>query len=232
MPPPTLSPRLVFDPHATVPPTAAVGGGWRALPQALLGFYRDRLSWVVLGVTSVMLCYVGGLIMFWFHAVELGEGGPAISWQAHWLLDSTFAFIALTPALALIIPLAVAWSRVVATSSHRHVMQWAYAIIAGGLFALATTPGPLAHDMLVGRGTWIADRLTQWIGDPGAPLAPVTDYPMSAALTQQLGAGVALYVAMALVTTLMIRGLVGRSNRNTPIRETSPLRSGPIAGGA
>jgi hypothetical protein len=218
MPSPSLSPRSVFDPSGAAPAPAAGPAGLRAVPHAILGFYRDRLSWVALAVTSAMLCYVGGLVMFWFHAVELNEGGPAISWYAHWMLDSTFAFIALTPALALIIPAAVAWSTLVAGPGSRRAVLLSYAVIAGGLFALITTPGPLAHDMIVGRGTWIANRVTDWIGDPSAQLAPAADYPVSAAVTQQLGAGVALYVLLALVSLLLVRGAVGAARRRAPAR--------------
>jgi hypothetical protein len=219
MPSPSLSPRPVFDPYAAAASGVGVGAaGWRAVPGALLGFYRDRLSWLALGVTSAVLCYIGGLVMFWFHAVELDEGGPAISWYAHWMLDSTFAFVALTPALALIIPMAVAWSTLVAGPGRPHAIRWSYAVIAGGLFAVATTPGPIAHDLIVGRGTWVAERVTAWIGDPSAPLTPVAEYPLSAALTQQLGAGVALYMLLALLSMLVVRRAVGAAQRRAPAR--------------
>src|SRR4030081_2336556 len=73
-----LSPRLLYDP-ATLPttPTAALAD---AAPDAaiaarsrfpsirrpkeavanILGFYQDPLSWLVVGLTSVILCYFGG----------------------------------------------------------------------------------------------------------------------------------------------------------------------------
>jgi hypothetical protein len=217
MPSPSLSPRPVFDPNGAEPALAAGPAGLRAVPGAILGYYRDRLSWLALGVTSAVLCYVGGLVMFWFHSVELGEGGPAISWYAHWLLDSTFAFVALTPLLALIIPFAVSWSALVAGGRPR-ILLWAYAVIAGGLFAVVTVPGPLAHDMIVGRGTWVADRMTAWIGDPSAQLAPVAEYPVSAAVTQQLGAGVALYMLLALLSLVLVRRAVVAARHREPAR--------------
>ena len=213
-----LNPRPVFDPEGAVavgsPWGIPAGTGWRAVPRLLLGFYRDRVSWLALAVTSAMLCYVGGLVMFWFHAVELGEGGPAISWYAHWLLDSTFAFVGLTPALFLIIPLAVAVSTAVTTPARRHAVLASYVVVAGGLFALATTPGPFAHDLIVGRGTWVADRVTAWIGDPDAALAPMRDYPVSAAVTQQLGAGVALYLALTALSVLLVRATLARARQH------------------
>ena len=226
MSPPSLSPRPIFDPYAAAPAMVGNAAGWRAVPRVFIGFYRDRLSWLALGVTSAMLCYVGGLIMFWFHAVELEEGGPAISWYSHWLLDSTFAFVALTPALALIMPLAVAWSLAVTGAKQTRAMLVSYAVIAGGLFALATTPGPVAHDMMVGRGTWIAERVTAWIGNPSAQLDPVADYPMSAALTQQLGAGVALYLVLTLLSVLMIRRVIVAAGRRRPTGHLAQATAG------
>jgi hypothetical protein len=155
-----------------------------------------------------MLCYVGGGAMFWFHAVELGEGGPAISWYAHWLLDSTFGFIALTPALAVIIPLA-AWVAGEIGAVRPRLLPWLYAIVAGAIFAVVTIPGPLAHDLIVGRGTWIANEATTLVGDSSKPLTPVSDYPVLASLTQQLGAAVPIYLGLSLVSVLLIRRLVG-----------------------
>ena len=89
--------------------------------------------------------------MFWFHAIALGEGGPAISWYAHWLLDSTFGFIALTPALFLIIPFA-AWAAHRLAGDRVGQRPWLYVALTGGLFALVTVPGPIAHDLFVARG--------------------------------------------------------------------------------
>lgn len=228
-----LSPRIIFDPLAAAP-TVSVPLGRRDLARALIGFYRDPLSWLALAVTSAVLCYVGGLIMFWFHAVELGEGGPAISWYAHWMLDSTVAFVALTPALALIIPLSVHWSGVVTGSGRPRLARATYAVIAGGLFAVATVPGPVVHDAFVGRGTWLADRVTAWIGDPAAALGPGQEYDLSAALTQQLGAAVTIYLVLTLVAAMAVRALVAaRGGRAAGPLVTAPARNaGATAEGA
>lgn len=170
-------------------------------------FYRDPASRLALLVTALTMCYVGGIAMFWFHSIYLDEGGPAISWVVHWLLDSSFAFVALTPALALIMPLAVWAARAVAPASTR-VVPWLYAAVAGTAFALVTVPGPLAHDLMVGRGTWIAEQVTQSLGDPSAPLQPAADYPPLAAMAQQLGAGVPLYIALMALTVFFLRTLL------------------------
>jgi hypothetical protein len=134
-----VSPRLVYDPVPAHPADPARVGPLRALT----GYYRDPLSWLILAVTTVVLCYGGGLVLFWYHSVELGEGGPQISWLAHWVLDSTFGFVALTPVLALILPAAAWTARWLAGS--RPILPWLYAALAGLLFALVTTPGPIAH---------------------------------------------------------------------------------------
>lgn len=250
-----LSPRPIFDPvgadggagggaaggsMAGRGDVAAVtaGPGRRGPIGALVEFYRDRLSWLVLGATSAILCYLGGLVMFWFHAIELGEGGPAISWYAHWLLDSTVAFVALTPALAVIIPLAIHWTSLVtgwtgataggtgATAggtgatpgaARQRIVLVTYAVIAGGLFAVVTVPGPVVHNTFVGRGTWLADRVTTWIGDPSASLAPAEEYSLSALLSQQLGAAVASYLLLTLLSVVLIRWLLAVAARRPAV---------------
>jgi hypothetical protein len=212
-------PRALFDPTyspepAAEAPVAPVGrptvrGVAREVAAVWNGFYQHRLSYLALIVTSLMLCYVGGGAMFWFHAVELGEGGPAISWYAHWMLDSTFGFIALTPALAVIIPLAAWVAGEIGGGLRPRLLPWLYAVVAGAFFAVVTIPGPLAHNLIVGRGTWIANEATSLVGDPSQPLTPVSDYPVLAALTQQLGAAVPIYLGLSLVSVLLIRRLVG-----------------------
>ncbi|GAA4442808.1 hypothetical protein [Phytohabitans houttuyneae] len=197
--------RAVLTPAPTGPSLAL---------RAYRDFYRDPASRLALLVTALMMCYIGGLAMFWFHSVYLDEGGPAIGWTVHWLLDSSFAFVALTPALALIMPFAVWLARAVAPASKRWI-PWLYATVAGTAFAMVTTPGPIAHDMLVGRGTWVAERVTQALGDPSAPLAPAADYPPLAAMAQQLGAGVPLYVALMAATVVVLRAIL----RPAPARE-------------
>jgi hypothetical protein len=203
-----VSPRLIYDPAAAPAETG------RARPvRALLGYYRDPLSWLVLVFTSVVLCYFGGLVLFWYHSVELGEGGPQISWYAHWLLDSTFAFVGLTPPLAVILP-AAAWAAR-ALASSQQILPWLYAAIAGLLFAAVTTPGPLAHNLIVGRGTWVANQVTAMIGDPSAPLRPAKDYPAVVELGQQFGAAVPLYIVLMGLTVLAVRAAVAR-RRSAP----------------
>lgn len=217
--PDRISPRTVFVPRRPADPvtparrpvdprtrsTAALRG--------VVDFYRDPLSWVALLVTSVMLCYVAGAAMFWFHADYLGEGGPAIPWYAHWTLDSTFAFVCLAPAVALLLPLST-W--VAANTAGRlwpAAVPGAFAVLLGVTFAVLTTPGPLAHDLLVGRGTWLAGQVTQWVGDPGAPPTPHHEYGLIAAFTQQFGFGLPLYVATAYAAVRLTGLVTGRQRR-------------------
>jgi integral membrane sensor domain MASE1 len=174
----------------------------------LLGYYRDRLSWLALAVTAVMMCYVGGAVMFWYHAEYLGEGGPAIPWYVHWMLDSTFGFLVLTPALFLMIP-AASWA---ATALSRRLggnsVHALYAALLGTAFAVLATPGPVAHDLVVGRGTYVAGVVTGWFGDPGALPHPAHHYPLLAKLTQQFGFGLPLYVVLAYLSVILVQTLV------------------------
>ncbi|MEJ3745258.1 hypothetical protein WEI85_18440 [Actinomycetes bacterium KLBMP 9797] len=214
----SLTIHALFSPSA---PYTASPPPLRALPRELVAFYRDPAAQLALLVTSVVMCFVGGAAMFWFHAIYLGEGGPAISWVVHWLLDSSFAFVALTPALAVILPLSMWFAHWLAPASAR-LVPWLYAAVGGVAFAFVTTPGPIAHDLIVGRGTWVADRVTAMVGDPSAPLAPAADYPPLAAMSQQLGAGVPLYVALMALTVLFIRALLRRSLREPAAPGAAP----------
>jgi hypothetical protein len=224
-----LSPRLVYDPALSLStPVAAVAGAEPGAATAarprfpsvrrprealtgLVGFYRDPLSWLVVLLTSVILCYFGGLLMFWYHAQHLGEGGPAISWYAHWLLDSTVGFVALTPALVLILPLA-SWVAQSLSADQRRV-RWLFVAISGSAFALLTVPGPIAHNLLVGRGTWVAGKVTALIGNPSAQLTPSVKYPNTELMAQQFRAGLPLYVLLMALAVVVIRGLMARIGR-------------------
>jgi hypothetical protein len=180
--------------------------------RGLAAFYQHRVSWLTLLVTAVALCYVGGGAMFWFHAIALGEGGPAISWYAHWLLDSTFGFIALTPALFLIIPFA-AWASHRLAGDRVGQRPWLYVALTGGLFALVTVPGPVAHDLFVARGTWLADTVTTLIGDPDRPLPPTHSYPIASTLASQFGFAVPTYVLLTAAALILVRWINGRRQR-------------------
>jgi hypothetical protein len=167
---------------------------WRLLRE----YYRDPLAWVALVVFAVLLAYGGGAVMFWFHAIYLGEGGPAISPWLHWLLDSTAGFIGLTPALAIIMPLAAAVSP---GGSAR------YALTIGTVFAFVTAPGPLLHNALVGRGTWVANHVTALLGNghpaAGAPhhIPPIVD------MSGQVAVGLPTYIAIAGLALIAMRAL-------------------------
>lgn len=204
-----FSPRAVFGiPGNALPALAPAPPPTPGeLAKATLGYYREPFSWVVLLVTSAMLCYVGGGAMFWYHAEYLGEGGPAISWQYHWLLDSTFAFVVLTPALAVLLPLATWLTATTVGRLRPAAVPAGFAALLGVAFAVLTTPGPLAHNLLVGRGTWVADQVTAWVGDPSAPASPHQHHGVLAALTQQLGFGLPLYVSLACLTVVLLRSM-------------------------
>jgi hypothetical protein len=183
----------------------------REAATGVLGFYRDPLAWPVVLLTSVLLCYVGGLLMFWYHAEHLGEGGPAISWYTHWLLDSTVGFVALTPAVALIIPLA-SWVALSLAADLRRA-RWLFVALSGSAFALVTVPGPIAHNLLVGRGTWVANQVTRLVGNPAAKLTPGVKYARPELMAQQFRAGLPLYVLLMALAVIAIRGLLRAARR-------------------
>src|SRR5262249_54009038 len=142
---------------------------------------------------------------------HLGEGGPNIPWYVHWLLDSTFGFLVLTPALLVILPLASLLAGSTAGRLAPRAVPAAFAVTAGVVFAIVTTPGPVAHDLVVGRGPWIAGQVPRFWGEPGAALTPVPHYSLLAKLTQQLGFGLPVYVLLMGLAVLVVRSIAVRS---------------------
>jgi hypothetical protein len=239
---PSIICRRAFDPlwQARPPSASAVeqakpaGWTWRELhPRAYLGtlkeFYRDPLSWLALLVSTVMLAYVGGLAMFWTHAGLLGELGPAISPTVHWLLDSTLGFVGLSPAVAVIMPATLRFAcapRRRGLDAEERLRPVAFAMVAGGLFTLATVPGPIVHDLLVGRGTWLANRITELVGGDVTATTPVASAEVSQVVSigTQILIGLPTYVALVWLSLMAVRGLV-RSRRLRAADATGPQRA-------
>lgn len=201
----------------------------REVLTSLADYYRDPLAWLVVGLTSFVMCYVGGAAMFWYHAVHLGEGGPAISWYAHWLLDSTVGFAALTPAVVVILPL-TSWVAQSLASDDRK-MRWLYAGLSGVIFGLITIPGPLMHNFLVGRGTWIANHVTALIGNPNAVAKPSIHYSGPELMAQQFRGGLPVYILLSVLTLWAIRGIVAAAYRRNAVLMASASTSTATAFG-
>jgi hypothetical protein len=162
----------------------------------LTDFYRDPLAWFGGLVSLLVLAYAGGAVMFVLHAVILGELGPAISPVAHWALDSTLGFVGLAPVVAAIVPIA-AWL-VRADADGEAVPMLSYATVGGTLSGLATAPAPIAHDLLVGRGTWLANRVTEVLGGPVAVGHHVhgDGVPQALSIALQVAVGIPAYVLL------------------------------------
>ena len=195
--------------------------------RAVTGFsrYYQRPDHVLSLVTlSVMLSYGGGAVMFWVHAVYRGEQGPAISPWAHWLLDSSLGFLALTPALAVLLPLSAAALVLIG----RDPNPARSALFIGSAFALVTAPGPVVHDLLVGRGTALADLATRLIGSDGATtmVHAQGNSPVAECLWQVI-AGVPTYT---LLTLLVLSG-VHRARRQRTVHHGQPGTLGQTQGG-
>ncbi len=172
----------------------------------LVNFYRDPLAWFGLLVSMLILAYLGGAVMFILHAGVLGELGPAIPPVTHWALDSTLGFIGLAPIVALILPLA-AWAACPDESAARPAI---FAVVGGVLFAFGTAPGPVAHDLLVGRGTWLANQVTELLGgttvlEHAQHVEPVSE---SLSIGLQVLVGVPTYVALVWLALVAVRRVV------------------------
>jgi hypothetical protein len=198
----SLTARQVFDPAAT--PT---GGPFPIRPRTLVRFYvryyRAPLAWFGLFVTLVVMAYGGGAVMFTLHAVVLGEVGPAISPMSHWALDSTLGFVGFAPVVALVVPLA-AWAAIRVAGAVRTLP---FALVGGVLFAFAAAPGPIAHDLVVGRGTWLADRVTSVLGGDTTAVVHAHGDSVSQTLSigSQLAVGVPTYILLMSASLILVR---------------------------
>jgi hypothetical protein len=175
-------------------------------------FYSRPLGWLALGVTSAVLAYGGGGVMFWFHAIYRGEQGPPISPVWHWLYDCTLGFMALTPALFLILPFALAAVRRAGIVARRFKAT-AYVALVGVLFGVVTGPGPILHDALVGRDAPLGRLAVDVFGrDPGA--AAGASHSMVSEVLLQVVVGVPVYTVAALLALGIVRSLAGRRVRH------------------
>ncbi len=170
----------------------------------VVSFYRQRSSWLLLAFSAVVMVYIGGAAAFALHAVILGEGGPAISPVVHWLVDSTAGVFALTPVLFVLLPFATRYATVEPGAFRPH----RFALFGGAWFALATTPGPIMHDALISRGTWLADRVTEIFGD-GRALEPANDVPVMLSMTYQFTYGLPVYIGLMWLVIALGRRAIG-----------------------
>ena len=161
---------------------------WRRAVHALTlateivrAFYRRGVAWLALIVSAAFLTFGGGAVMFWLHAIVRGEAGPAIHHVHHWLLDSTLGFIALTPVLAIIVPLA-AWR----AGREGRAVDSGYILAAATLFTMLTGPGPLLHNMVAGAGTPVANLATRFFGEDAAAAVRSAHAPSHSALSEGL----------------------------------------------
>jgi hypothetical protein len=171
-------------------------------------FYTEPVAWIGLLMCTAVLTYAGGGAMFWFHAIYLGEGGPAISPWLHWLLDSSFGFVGLIPAIAVILPVAgsLALPRGDGAHTTRRSRPVRFSLVGGGLLALATAPAPLLHDGLIARGTPLADQITRLWGTGEPAVGVENEVTPAIEMAQQVGAGVAIYVPLMWVALMAVRG--------------------------
>jgi hypothetical protein len=206
--PPTVAhslfrPGTVADPRRTPPSPSVPDRGVRGLVRA---FYRDSVAWTGLAFFSLVLTYLGGAVMFWFHALYLGEGGPAISPWLHWALDSSAGCIGLTIPIAVILPIS-AW---VALDRNGRINAGLFSLVGGVLLALTTAPAPLFHNNFLARGTWLAERITALVGSEQYAAPPDVHEHGSALfeMAQQVVAGIPTYVPLMFIALLVARGVI------------------------
>lgn len=182
--------------------------------QTLRAFYSRPLGWFALVVTSLTVSYVGGGVMFWFHAIYRGEQGPAINDVVHWFFDSSLGFAALTPALLFILPAALLALDRTHVRGER-MKATIYVGIVGVLFGVVTGPGPFMHDTLVGRAAPLGRLAVRIFGYDPAAAARVADAAHHSPVTEgllQVLVGVPVYIATGLIALTVVRAVARRSH--------------------
>lgn len=189
----------------------AVARTRKGAAQGVRAFYSRPLGWLALFVTSAALAYGGGGVMFWFHAIYRGEDGPPINDWAHWFFDSSLGFIALTPALFLILPGAL-WAVNRAGLRTGPLKAAVYVGAVGVLFGVATGPGPFIHDTLVGREAPLGKLAVDVFGrDPEVAARVAHTHSTLSEMVLQVVVGVPVYIASGVIALWLVRLLARRA---------------------
>ena len=193
--------------------TTAIGDARKGFAQAIRAFYARPVGWLALIVTSVVLAYVGGGAMFWFHAIYRGEAGPQIADRYHWAFDSTLGFLALTPVLFFILP-GVLWAVDRTQLGASRAKPAVYVALVGVLFGVLTGPGPLMHDALVGRDAPLGRFAVSIFGENPEVAARVAhEHSMLSEVVLQVLVGVPVYIVAALGALGIVRAVAARRRR-------------------
>jgi hypothetical protein len=198
--------------------------GWLPshLYQLVRGFYRRPIAWFALIISALVLVYGGGALMFWYHSIYLGEGGPAISPVLHYLIDSSAGFIFLLPVLGVLLPLTA--RQALRYTGAPGGIYAVYAMFGGTLFALSTVPGPVLHDKFVGRGTWLGTQVTRLWGDGRVPPPPHHYAPVTN-MSLQLAFALPVYIGLMALALLIVRQAALLSRRSAVPQVAEPATS-------
>jgi hypothetical protein len=193
--------------------TTTMSNARKGLVRGIRAFYSRPIGWIALLLTSASLAYVGGGVMFWFHAIYRGENGPPINDLAHWAFDSTLGFLALTPALFLILPGAL-WAIDRTRVGASKLKAAAYVALVGVVFGVVTGPGPLLHDTLVGRDAPLGRLAVDIFGrDPDVAARVAQEHSTLSEMVLQVLVGIPTYVLTAFVALLAVRAFARRWSR-------------------
>lgn len=176
--------------------------------QELTDFYARPGNLRLLLASGLLLFYVGSMPAYYVHAIVRGEAGPRIHDVTHWALDSTLGFVGLTPAVAVILPLAAVLLR-----RRRALRAAPFVLITGALVALVTAPGPFLHQLIAGRGTAVANAAERVFASHHLPpvTGPVAGPNLVAEGAIQLVLGLVVYtLLMALSVSTVGRHLFAR----------------------
>jgi hypothetical protein len=198
--------------------------------ELLRSFYQQPVAWLALFVSSAVLTYGGGAVLFWFHAIVRGEAGPAIDNVHHWLLDATLGFVALTPVLAVILPVAL-WSTSRGQGAGARVRLRVYVAAVATLFTAFTGPGPLLHNAVAGAGTPLAELAMKLFGDDMGAAHAVSGHGPSALSESllQIGVGLPVYLTCTWLALQFTRLTVRTARRRRPDPVPAPETADMVA---
>jgi len=193
-------------------------------------------------VRLAIIAFAAGLFtVLWgtFFLPLLGNG-PGMLWGSNFsgdaslgmYFDSRYAnvgyylgvlgFVALTPVLGLILPLAV-WRASTITPARAKLRRHLYLVGTATTFTLVTAPGPFLHNVIAGAGTPLANLAARTFGENEAEAMRAMHAHPQSSVTEgilQLGVGLPVYLTCTWVALHFIRAAVTLS-RQRPRRRIS-----------
>jgi hypothetical protein len=90
-----------------------------------------------------------------------------------------------------------------------------YVAVVGAIFAAVTGPGPVLHDLIAGRGTWLARSAQTLFGvDPSVLHRQEVVHSLVSESLWQVALGIPVYIALACLGVVTIRMIAAAMDRS------------------